>query len=89
MKNTAAKLAAALRERLAIVADEESRRDPTKHLERLREISNRLSELESDLPQPVDPRLKHYLARCSYSKALEFLEGTASSPSPMKSGHRA
>jgi hypothetical protein len=74
MKDTPAKLAAALRERLTIVADEESRRDTNKHVERLRQISDRINELESHLPQPVDPRLKHYLARCSYSKALEFLE---------------
>ena len=79
MEDIAAQLAAALRERLAIVANEESRRDAVKHMERLRQISHRLNKLESDLPQPVDPRLKHYLARCSYNKALELLEGRASS----------
>jgi hypothetical protein len=66
-------LAAALRERLAIVADEESRRDPSKHMTRLREISEKIASLGEQLP--IDPRLKHYLERCSYGKALAFLEG--------------
>jgi hypothetical protein len=26
------------------------------------------------LPAPVDPQLAHFLSRCSYEKALEFLE---------------
>jgi hypothetical protein len=79
MQDAAAELAAALRERIAIVADEASRRDPQSHLERLRKISERITELGAQLPPPVDPRLKHFLDRCSYSKALEFLEGAAPS----------
>jgi hypothetical protein len=79
MNDTAAQLAAALRERLTIVLDEESRLDPEKHMERLRQVSERINQLASRLPRPVDPRLKHYLARCSYNKALEFLEGAAPS----------
>lgn len=67
-------LAAVLRERLRIVGDEESRRDPEKHMARLREISERISALSANLPKPIDPRLKHFLDRCSYSKALEFIE---------------
>jgi hypothetical protein len=70
---TLSELTAALRERLAIVADEESRRDPERHLERLKGVSCRLEELEQRLPRAVDPQLRHYLQRRSYSKALEHL----------------
>jgi hypothetical protein len=67
-------LANALRERLEIIADETSRREPAQHLERLKAISERIAALEKELPRPVDPQLAHYLARCSYDKALEALE---------------
>jgi hypothetical protein len=67
-------LAAALRERLAIVADESSRRDVAQHIERLKEISGRIDELRQRLPRPVNPQLAHFLERSSYDKALEFLE---------------
>lgn len=79
-------LATALRKRLQIVADEESRRQPEQHLDRLRAVSERIETLSARLPRPVDPQLAHFLARASYSKALEFLEnsaggtGNASSP---------
>lgn len=66
-------LAAALRERLTIIADEESRRDPVRHTERLRAASERLEEIEQDLPPTIDPQLRHFLQRRSYSKALELL----------------
>lgn len=62
-----------LRERLAIIADDESRRDPCRHTERLREVSNRLDLIERQLPPTIDPQLRHFLQRRSYSKALEFL----------------
>ena len=74
MKDSLVQLAEALRERLALIADEDSRRDAQGHMERLRRVSDRISELAAALPPPVDPRLEHYLARCSYGKALEFLE---------------
>ena len=67
-------LAAALRERLAIIADEESRRDPARHTERLRDISEKIERLEQALPPKIDPELRHFLQRRSYSKALELLE---------------
>ena len=38
-------------------------------------ISEKIENLQAALPQPIDPRLKHYLERKSYEKALEFLEG--------------
>ena len=69
-------LAAALRERLAVIADRASyARDPQAHLARLQGVSERIAALGGTLPAPVDPRLAHYLERCSYDKALAFLEG--------------
>jgi hypothetical protein len=70
-------LAAALRERLKIISDEASRRDPDQHVKRLREISERIESLAAALPQPIPPRLVHFLDRRSYDKALEFLEAQA------------
>ena len=67
-------LAEALRERLAIIQDEESRRDHAKHIDQLRAVSEKIDKLQEALPQPIDPRLAHYLQRRSYDKALEFLE---------------
>ena len=64
----------ALRERLEIIHDEESRRDANRHTERLRAASEKIDKLEAALPRPIDPRLAHYLQRRSYDKALEFLE---------------
>jgi len=68
-------LAQALRDRLAVIRDEQSRRDEEKHVARLRAISEKIDKLQAALPQPVDPRLAHYLQRRSYDKALELLEG--------------
>ena len=74
MNSTKAELAAALRQRLAIVADQTSRRDPDQHLEKLKLISEKIDLLGRSLPPPVDPQLAHFLARCSYDKALKALE---------------
>jgi hypothetical protein len=68
-------LAAALRERLAIISDEESRRDPERHTARLRGISEKIEGLERRLPPGIDPELRHFLQRRSYSKALDLLSG--------------
>jgi len=68
-------LAAALRERLAVIADREwYARDPAGHLDRLRTVSEQIDALQKQLPPPVDPRLAHFLERGSYDKALAFLE---------------
>ena len=75
--NSTSDLAAALRERLAIIGDENSRRDPEKHMARLRENSEKIDNLAATLPKPIDPQLAHFLQRKSYDKALEFLEGHA------------
>ena len=74
-------LTAALRERLAIIRDENSRRDPEAHIERLRAVSDKIDSLAAALPKPRDPELAHFLQRKSYDKALEFLEGAAPSAS--------
>ena len=75
MENALVELAQALRLRLAVIRDEQSRRDETKHIARLKAISEKIEKLQAALPQPIDPQLAHYLQRRSYDKALEFLEG--------------
>jgi hypothetical protein len=67
-------LAEALRERLAIIDDEASRRDPIHHTERLRAVSDKIVQIEHKLPCTIDPQLRHFLVRRSYNKALELLE---------------
>jgi hypothetical protein len=76
MDASLADLAEALRQRLAIIGDKESRRDPDRHTERLREVSERIERIERNLPAKIDPELRHFLQRRSYSKALELLEAT-------------
>jgi len=79
MENAIVDLREALRERLSIIHDEESRGDEEAHMARLRVISEKVDKLQATLPRPIDPRLSHYLQRRSYDKALEFLEGRAPS----------
>ncbi|MEN3371059.1 MAG: hypothetical protein V7609_3202 [Verrucomicrobiota bacterium] len=74
MDKILADLTTALRERLAIIGDEESRSDSARHTERLREVSEKIEQLERSLPATIDPQLRHFLQRRSYSKALELLE---------------
>jgi hypothetical protein len=75
MENALVDLTQALRERLSIIHDEESRRDEVKHVARLRAVSEKIDKLQAALPPPIDPRLAHYLQRKSYEKALAHLEG--------------
>lgn len=74
MNSPEAELAAALRERRAIIADEASRHNTEQHLERLKVVSETIAALGKSLPKPIDPELAHFLARCSYEKALALLE---------------
>ena len=74
MNSERSQLAAALRERLQLIGDEISRRDPEEHLKRLQAVSERIDALSRSLPAPVEPQLAHYLSRCSYDKALALLE---------------
>ncbi len=68
-------LADALKKRRALVADRAFyQRDPAAHLAELREVSGRITALAAQLLPPVDPQLAHYLQRCSFDKALAFLE---------------
>ena len=73
VENILDELARALRMRLAIIADERSRRNPAQHTERLKEISQRIELLEKALPPATNAQLRHFLQRRSYTKALEFL----------------
>lgn len=78
--NTADQLTESLRERLRIIADRTwYQRDPAGHLAALQSVSEKIEQLASILPPPVDPRLAHFLERRSYDKALEFL-ATGSAP---------
>lgn len=79
MENTFVDLREALRERIAVIRDEQSRRDQEKHMARLRAVSEKIDQLQAALPQPIDPRLEHYLQHRSYDKALELLNDTAQS----------
>jgi hypothetical protein len=76
MASPAARLAAALRERRALIGDDKSRREQAQHIHRLRLVSEKILELQAQLPPPIDPQLAHFLARCSYDKAADFLEAT-------------
>lgn len=69
-------LAGLLRERLAVIADHAWRdRDAAGHLDRLRTVSEAIMAEHEALRPLLPPRLAHYLERCSYDKALAFLEG--------------
>ncbi len=73
METLFVELAAALRERLNIIADKGSRLDVASHTTRLQDVSQRIEALERRLPAGIDPQLRHFLERRSYTKALEFL----------------
>ena len=80
MKDAAGELAQALRERLALIRDEQSRRDEAKHIARLKAVSEKIDKLQAALQPPVDPQLAHYLQRKSYDKALELLNHLTNVP---------
>jgi hypothetical protein len=68
-------LAEALRGRLAVIEDRALREsDPQQHLGQLREASERIVALQQQLPPSTHPQLRHYFERCSYDKALGWLE---------------
>ena len=68
-------LAKALQERLDVVSDRQLReQNPTAHLERLKQASERIEQMKKNLPLTADPMLTHYLNRMSLSKALEFVQ---------------
>jgi hypothetical protein len=68
-------LAAALRERIAVIADRELyQQDPAGHLEKLKTASARIETAGKALPKPIPGDLGHFLQGCSYQKALNWLE---------------
>ena len=68
-------LADALRDRLSVIADRElCARDPAAHLEKLKSVSEKITQLGNALPRPLDGNLAHYLLRASYQKALDWIE---------------
>jgi len=68
-------LAEALRERRRVIADREFYvRDPAGHLAHLQRVSVEISKKAADLPAPAPPQLAHFLERCSYDKALAWIE---------------
>ena len=70
-----AELAEALRTRLAVIGDRALREsDPEGQLAQLREVSERITALAAQLPANVHPQLQHYFERCSYDKALAWIE---------------
>ena len=73
-------LADALRDRLAVIANRDLReRDSAAHLEALKTASEKISQLQLQLPSDTDPQLRHFLKNCSYEKALAMLETTRTS----------
>ena len=74
MQTFYADLAAALEERLAVIADQTLRaRQPELQIQKLQAVSARIDALKAQLPPDADPILRHYLDRMSLSKALEFI----------------
>lgn len=70
-----AELAEALRKRLSVIGDQALRAsNPERHLAELREASERIVGLQARLPANIHPQLRHYLERCSYDKALAWLD---------------
>ncbi len=68
-------LAELLRKRIEVIADHELRdRDPDAQLEALKDVSEKLMALHQELSSQLPWRLNHFLERCSYDKALAFIE---------------
>jgi hypothetical protein len=84
VQNAIVDLANALRERVAIIRDENSRRDAENHMARLRAVSEKIDNLAAALPKPIDPQLAHFLQRKSYDKALEFLSANTTQRSTVR-----
>lgn len=67
-------LAAILEERLAIIADHESRdRDPDAHLARLVQVSEKITTWHEAHRHEIDANLEHFLSGASFQKALDYL----------------
>ena len=74
MPDLYSELADALRERLAVIADRALYdRDPAAHLEKLKAVSEKITQLGAALPRPLPGDFAHYLQRASYQKALDWI----------------
>jgi hypothetical protein len=70
-----------LRRREVVIADHEWRdRDAAAHLEALKNVSMDITAWTSRNDHSLDPRLRHYLANASFSKALAHLQGEGRQP---------
>ncbi len=64
-----------LKRREDVIADHSWRdRDPSAHLDALREVSEAISAWHSENQKQIDPQLRHYLQKASFAKALVHLE---------------
>lgn len=73
-------LAQLLRKRLEVISDHAFRdRDPDAHLNALKEVSESIVALHATLRDDgqLTPRLEHFLANCSFDKALALIEERA------------
>jgi hypothetical protein len=72
-----------LRRREAVIADHAWRdRDPATHLEALKNVSMEITAWSESHHASMDPRLRHYLANASFSKALAHLVPPGQSAAP-------
>ncbi len=74
-KDLEEELISALKRRVAVIGDRALREsDPVRQLAELKEVSEKIVALEARLPATTHPQLRHYFERCSYDKALAWLE---------------
>jgi len=72
-----------LRRREAVIADHAWRdRDSAAHLEALKNVSMEITAWTENHHAAIDPRLRHYLANASFSKALAHLVAERQGTSP-------
>ena len=63
-----------LRRRIDVISDHEFRdRDPASHLDALKEVSEKIDDYAKAHQGEFDAKLRHYLAKSSYQKALEHI----------------
>ncbi|MGI9244768.1 MAG: hypothetical protein ACR2RV_28450 [Verrucomicrobiales bacterium] len=68
-------LANLLRRRVEIIADHAWRdTDPDAHLEALKSVSLEIMAIHQSLAGTLPARLDHFLAQCSFEKALAYIE---------------
>jgi hypothetical protein len=69
-------LADLLRRRLTVISDHAWRdRDSNGHLGALKEVSEEISAWTTANRSQIDPQLRHFLANCSFDKALAHISG--------------